>query len=286
MNNEKLPISLCVTVFNEGSNLSEFFGSIERQHFSRIEVVFCDGGSTDDTVSKLKEYSLTTRHSVRVIESVEKINIAKGRNIAIASSKGAIIAVTDAGCKLDELWLQNITLPLIEDPNIDVVGGYYYPIIKNSFQRDLAYVILDSPTAFTSLNFTPSSRSICFRKSAWLKVDGYPEHLRLSAEDTLFDILLKKAGCVFWFEPSAFVWWSMREDLRSARSIHYSMGYGEGEAGIYGYRYLFYLVCSVFPILLFLKRRKFRCCWLQYILMLEMLKGWIAAKKQKMMVYF
>ena len=53
--------------------------------------------------------------------------------------------------------------------------------------------------------------SVAFRKSAWKDVGGYPEWLE-TAEDTLFDLNLKKAGKKFVLAKDAVVRWGTREN--------------------------------------------------------------------------
>ena len=86
--------------------------------------------------------------------------------------------------------------------------------------------------------FLPSARSIAFKKFAWDKVGGYPEQLTLTAEDTLFDLNLKKAGCKFAFAPKAVVYWRVRSNVKNLFRQYYLYSKGDGEAGIFTMRYL------------------------------------------------
>jgi glycosyltransferase involved in cell wall biosynthesis len=278
---EYLSVSLCLTTYNEGSNIDALLNSISRQSIKPGEIVICDGGSTDNTLSIIEKYRSETELNIVLIQSENRINISKGRNIAINNSNYDIIAVTDGGCVLDDKWLSTITKPLLEDVGLDIVGGYYKPLITNEFHRKMAYVLFVDSSQFTSENFIPSSRSLCFRKSIWLKVGGYPEHLKFAGEDTLFIVTCKENGFTLRFVPNAFVYWNMRDNLFSMRRAHFVYGYGEGEASLFPFKYLFYFFSLLFPLLLIIKRNKYRFMFLQYILIFEMFRGWLMAKLSK-----
>ena len=56
MNNERVKISVIVTIHNAEKYIRECMESVLNQTFSDFEVLCMDGGSTDDTPSILKEY--------------------------------------------------------------------------------------------------------------------------------------------------------------------------------------------------------------------------------------
>jgi cellulose synthase/poly-beta-1,6-N-acetylglucosamine synthase-like glycosyltransferase len=187
-------------------------------------------------------------------------NIAQGRNIAIEYAQNDIIASTDLGCILDKDWLKNIIEPFSSNSNCDVVAGWYEPIATTLLERCIADVsypkiskIIKKPD-----NFLPSSRSIAFKKDCWKKVGGYPEWL-YTAEDTTFDLNLKKIGCSFIFAPKAIVYWKTRSNIRNFLKQYYLYGKGDGEGRIFRIQYLdiylswmlgmlLILLYSIFPI--------------------------------------
>lgn len=102
------------------------------------------------------------------------------------------------------------------DESVDVVSGWYEADAKNDFERCIAEMTFPrlSEAQKNQDDFLPSSRSVAFKKAAWQNAGGYPEGLTLTAEDTLFDINLKKAGCKFVFAPKAVVYWKVRSNLK------------------------------------------------------------------------
>jgi len=62
-------------------------------------------------------------------------------------------------------------------------------------------------------------------------VGGYPEELRL-AEDTYFDLAMKKAGAKFHFEPKAVIYWRHGSSLKEFIKKRYTYALWDGIAGI------------------------------------------------------
>lgn len=220
-----MKVSLITTVKNEEETIESFLESIFHQTRKPDEVIIVDGGSTDDTVSKIKSSKLKIKN-LKVIR--KKGNRSVGRNTGIKESLGPIIAVTDAGCILDSHWLERLTKPFEED-FADIVGGFYKPKTNGVFEKCLATYTSTMQNKLDKKNFLPSSRSVAFKKSSWEKVNGYPEHLN-TCEDLVFDKKLKKAGFKFKTEDKAFVWWPQRKNILEAVKQFYSYAKGDGEA--------------------------------------------------------
>lgn len=200
----KLKVSLITTVFNEEDNIADFIKSIERQTQPPDEVIFVDAGSTDKTTNIIKKFK-----NIKLIVR-KNINRSQGRNIAIKNAKHPIIAVSDAGCTLDQNWLKQITKPFT-NKSVDSVAGFYHVKSRTIFQKCLAPYVAIMPGKLNPKTYLPSSRSIAFRKSAFKKVSGYPEHLNY-CEDLIFAKKLKTQTNLI-VKPSAIVYWQMANSL-------------------------------------------------------------------------
>ena len=194
-------VSQICTVKNEEATIDALLTSFLSQTRPPDEIIIVDGGSVDSTREIIGSY-IREGAPFRLILS-EGANIAQGRNIAIKSSSHEIIASTDAGCQLETTWLERIIRPFEEDPTIDVVSGAYRYIGTTPFEQAAARIISLRMPMIDGV-ILPASRSIAFKKSAWKKVHGYPEHLRF-AEDTTFDYNLKMGGCKFGEAKDAVV---------------------------------------------------------------------------------
>src|SRR5690606_23957641 len=102
-------------------------------------------------------------------------NISRGRNQAIAAAQGEIIAVTDAGVRLTDRWLERLTQPLLDDPDCQTVGGFFRADPQTVFEAAMGATVLPLVDEIDAASFLPSSRSVAFRRTAWAAVGGYPE---------------------------------------------------------------------------------------------------------------
>ena len=235
-----LRVSVVVTVLNEAESLSRLLDSLAAQTCLPDEVVICDGGSTDGTLSLLETES---RLPLRVIRR-PGTNISQGRNAAIGATTGEVIAVTDAGVLLSPQWLERIVAPF-EDSGTQIVAGFFRPDPHTVFETAMSATVLPELLDITPEHFLPSSRSVAFRKSAWAAVGGYPEWLDY-CEDLIFDFRLRRHFGPFAFAPKALVHFRPRSSLRAFFVQYYRYARGDGKADLWrrrhAIRYLTYLV--------------------------------------------
>ena len=209
--------SLIITIKNEESTIENLLDSILNQRKKPDQIVIVDGGSTDGTLEIISKYKDIL--PIKLI-SHKNANIAKGRNLAISHAKYPIIAVTDAGCILDQNWYKEIVRP-IEILNVDVVSGIYFGTGDSLFQKVVSQLLVYNFDKVKGDSFSPSSRSIAFKKKAWKRVKGYPEWLNY-AEDTYFNRKLREIGCTFYLNKKAIVYWQMRSNILKLFKQHFN----------------------------------------------------------------
>ena len=235
-------ISLVATVLNEGENIRGLCESILAGSRRPDEIVFVDGGSVDDTVAILREYS--DRLPLRVIEA-PGCNISAGRNIAIHAARGDIIAVTDAGVRLDARWLERLCELLLRDDRTQVVGGFFQADPQTVFEAALGAVTLPALDEIDADAFLPSSRSIAFRKPAAQKAGLYPDWLDY-CEDLIFDLRLRALHGRFAFAGEAIAYFRPRTSPGAFFRQYYLYARGDGKADLWrkrhAIRYAVYLL--------------------------------------------
>ncbi len=253
-------ITVISTVLNEGENLRRLMDSLCAQTRQPDEIIFTDGGSRDRTVAVLREYE--DRLPLKVL--VEPgANISAGRNRAIAAAAGEIIAVTDAGVTLAPEWLECLTQPLIDDPVLEVVGGFFHADAHSIFEAALGATTLPLADEIDPETFLPSSRSVAFRKVAWIAAGGYPEWLDY-CEDLVFDLRLREIAAPTDFQAGALVYFRPRTSLQAFYKQYYLYARGDGKADLWrkrhAIRYATYLIAL--PLILLLGLRAHKALWL------------------------
>lgn len=229
-----MPVTLIATVLNEGESIRLLMDSIAAQTRPADEVIICDGGSTDNTPDILRGYA--GRLPLKVIE-LPGANISAGRNAAIRAAAHDLIAATDAGVRLDPGWLARIIAPFEQDPDAQVVSGFFHSDPLTPFEVALGATTLPELRDIDPAKFLPSSRSVAFRRSALDAVGGYPEWLDF-CEDLILDFRLKARFGRFAFAPDAVVHFRPRQSIGAFLKQYYQYARGDGKANLFALRHL------------------------------------------------
>lgn len=250
-----LKSSLICTVFNEENSITEFLESISNQSKKPDEIIIVDGGSSDKTIKKILKFGSDKKRKLNLRVIVKRGNRSVGRNEAVNNAEGEIILSSDAGCILNEHWVEKIIKPF-DNKNIDVVAGYYKGISKNIFEKSLIPYVLVMEDKINKNEFLPATRSMAFRKNVWKKVGGFDEKLSHN-EDYAFANKIKNLGLKTIFIKDAVVFWKPRGSIKNAFVMFLRFAYGDAESGIFRdkvllifTRYIFYLYLIILTVLI------------------------------------
>ncbi len=219
-------IACVVTVYNEEDTIVPLLEALVGQIKRIDEIIIVDAFSKDATYKYVKNF-IEERKKKNIFLYRKKGNRSKGRNYGIKMAKSKTILVTDAGCIPDKNWSKYLSNCFRK--NVDVVSGFYYSGAKTPFTKSLSTYTCVMEDRIDVKNYLPSSRSIAFKKEAWEKVNGYPEHLD-TCEDLVFARELRKKGFRFVFEKKAFVIWPQQKNIISAFVQFYNYARGDGQA--------------------------------------------------------
>lgn len=204
-----LKISLVIPVRDEAATIPTLLESIGRQTFPPDETVIVDGGSTDETVAVVERLA-QGRDDIRLVKT-DGATPGRGRNLGIEAARNEWIALTDAGIKLEDDWLEMLAEAA---PDADFVFGNFAPVTDSFFTRcaALAYVSAQGTSGIRA-KFIASS---LVKKSVWEKAGKFPD-LR-AAEDLMFIENAERNGARVAYAPKAMVHWQLRPDIPSTFS--------------------------------------------------------------------
>jgi glycosyltransferase involved in cell wall biosynthesis len=220
-------ISLVITVKNEESTVARLLGSIASQTRKPDEVFIVDGGSEDRTISVIEGYKNQLSGLKVVIEP--GANISEGRNRGIKEARHNVIAVTDAGCRLDPEWLERLSSKL--GPDVLWCAGDHLPDAENQFEEVVGMCSTEGYFTADSKRFKATARNLLFRKEAWAEVGGFPEFLEIS-EDAFFIFKLIDKGYKFHYVPEAKVYWKPRSSYGGIYKQFFRYAYWAARGGI------------------------------------------------------
>lgn len=227
-------VSLVCTVLNEAATVGDLMRSIAAQTVRPHEVIVVDGGSRDGTQLHVEWWHGRLGCPLRLIE-LPGANISTGRNAGIAAARFPIVAITDAGVRLDAHWLERIIAPF-SDETVSVSAGWFVAEPRSTFEVAMGATVLPQVDEIDPATFLPSSRSLAVRKPAWERVGGYPEWLDY-CEDVVFDLALRGAYQRFAFAPEAIARFRPRTTLRAFWRQYFRYARGDGKAGLWPKRH-------------------------------------------------
>ncbi len=230
-----LRVTVIATVLNEEATVADLIDSLQTQTRVPDEVIIADGGSTDRTVERIR-VAADGRLKLQIIP-LPGSNISEGRNAAVVQATGDVIAVTDAGVRLKSDWLEQLVTPFQRRPGrVDVVSGFFEADPRSIFEIAMGATVLPTRDEINPARFLPSSRSVAFTREAWKRAGGYPEWLDY-CEDVVFDLALRRNGCVFAWAPEAVALFRPRPSLRAFWTQYFRYAKGDGKAGLWPERH-------------------------------------------------
>lgn len=181
MNN--IQVSIIIPSFNSGKYIVDSVKSALFQSYRNIEIIIVDDGSTDDSLSLLKEYE----NQIIIIKQKNKGGGA-ARNTGLFEAKGEFIKFLDA----DDILCNNSIEQQVKflqdrDSNDEIVYGDFQYIDENGKKLSI-----NSQPKFEPNNQIPTliekaiiTSSPLYRRTDLLEINGFNEKLKGNQEHEL-----------------------------------------------------------------------------------------------------
>lgn len=184
-------VSILLPCFNAEKYLSYALESILNQDYNNLQIICVNDGSSDNTLSILKDYSLADTRIEILNHSINQGLIAS-LNSAIRLVRGEFFARMDADdyCPPDRIAVQVDFME--KHPEFDLVSGGYRYFISNNKPLEYIPPVATLPAAlkFISLFSTPLTHAAILGKSSILKTDySYDKNYPHSEDYELFSKL-------------------------------------------------------------------------------------------------
>ncbi len=135
-----LSISVICPVFNEAAYIDQLLGFMQRATVRPAEIWLVDGGSTDGTVEKIREWQKRIPE-LRLLHNPKQY-VPFALNLAIPRCTGDIIVRLDAHTEYADDYFEKI-LDGFKRSGADVVGGPMRPVGVKVVQRGVAIATSD-----------------------------------------------------------------------------------------------------------------------------------------------
>lgn len=209
--------SVVATTFNDSLDIIKYLEDISNQSYPPDEIVIADGGSKDDTVEKIKQFSFTSSITIRVVEK-GRLNIAQGYNEAIKAAANDMIGITGVGNYYDQFFFEEL-VNVIEKNSLDYVYSPIRGYNANDFAKKYNISLLHGSVG-NCLDIA-SNHGALVKKKIFEELNYFYEKFIYAGEDAEFYSLVKKNGYKGECVKAAKVYWktptSWNEFLKQIR---------------------------------------------------------------------
>jgi len=196
-------VSVIIVNFNSGARLSRCLDCLEKQTYSKFEIIVMDNNSNDDSLVRAR----VSDRRARLIRCAENTGFAAANNAAAGKAKGEWLALLNPDAYARPEWLFELIAAAERQPGADAFGslqldamrpGYidgagdncsvYGIVYRGGFGRLLKGAIEDGEC------FAPCAAAAMYRRSTFLKLGGFDEKFFCYGEDVDFGFRLRNAG--------------------------------------------------------------------------------------------
>lgn len=210
-------VSVVLPALNERCYIRDCLDSLLAQDYPAvIEVLVCDGGSTDGT----REIVKREPEPVRLVQN-PGITAAAGMNAGIASAVGEVVVRADAHTLYAADYVRRC-VEVLTETGADNVGGRMTPVGTSRFGRAVA-AVTSSPLGVGPGRFHYADERSevdtvylgCWWRATLEELGGYDdEHLQWGAEDQELNLRITERGGRIVLDPSIHSWYFPRETPR------------------------------------------------------------------------
>jgi succinoglycan biosynthesis protein ExoA len=230
----KSKVSVIVPCFNERHTICSLLRAIHDQTYplSDLEVIIADGLSTDGTREVIRVFSDEHPNlSICLIDNPERI-IPAALNKAIQAANGEVLVRLDAHSIPAKDYIERC-LAVLESTGSANVGGMWQirPSGDGWLARSIA-VAASHPLGAGDARYRTGGEAgevdtVPFGtfKREWVDRVGYFDKTLLTNEDYEFNVRLRQAGGVIWFDPTIQSAYFARRDLPSLARQYARYGY-------------------------------------------------------------
>ena len=199
-------VTVVIVARNEQENIKNAIQSVCMQKYARdkMELIVVNDNSTDNTHNEIIDcIRLHSDYNIKTINlDITKNEFSKkvGINKAISMSDSEIIIITDADCNHPVNWLKS-TINEYNDENVVFVSGPVKFKEKKGFVSKLIFLEFASLIGSGAASILIGKPMMCnganmsFRKSAFIKVEGYNGNEDIATGDDVFLMLKMKKLC-------------------------------------------------------------------------------------------
>lgn len=195
--------SLVATTFNDAKTILQYLDNIMQLTYLPLEIVIADGGSKDNTLELIEEYSKSSRIPIIVISGA-RLNISEGYNAAIRACSLDIIGITGVGNRYEKDYFKLLCQEM-ETTGSDLVYGKICGVNTTKFSQKYNNTFLNNEQG--QVLSIASNHGVLIKKKVFEELKYFYDKFIYAGEDTEFYSLALKKGYKTICVKSAIVYW-------------------------------------------------------------------------------
>lgn len=195
-------VSICIPTYNSEKYLEETLNSIISQTYHNIEIIIGDNGSSDNTLSIIKEYFVKDNR-ITFYSNENNIGYSRNCNKLISKAKGEFVSIFHSDDVYDPSIIEKEVKILKSNPQISGVFTSFYKITEvGSIIPNVQYPITSNENLLIVeldeyLKGILRMGASCFccptsmiRKNVYLSLNGYDENLKYIEDQDMWARIL------------------------------------------------------------------------------------------------
>ena len=229
--NDFIPVSVIIPIYNGESDLRELLECLDRQTYPQelVEYLLVDNNSSDRTpqilataVRQRKEKGFNFQH---LTEAKIQSSYA-ARNRGIRQSQHDILAFTDADCRPQPNWLEELVIPF-QESQVGIAVGEIIALTGNSLLEQYAQrKELMSQKFLLDHSFCAygQTANIAIRKQAFKDVGLFRPYLTTGGDADICWRIQRESDWQLKYAPKAIISHRHRSNFKSFRSQFHRYG--------------------------------------------------------------
>ena len=221
-------VSVVVPIYNGEADLPDLIECLRSQTYppDKVEYVLVDNNSRDRTSAIINTAAKFNPITIRHLTENQIQSSYAARNKGIHNSKGEIIAFTDADCRPESDWLENLVKPFV-NPEIGLSAGEILALPGKTIleqHADRENTLSQKHTLSHPFCAYGQTANLAVRKQVLAQVGLFRPYLTSGGDADLCWRILRETSYKLHFAESAIVRHRHRSTMKQLQSQWYRYG--------------------------------------------------------------
>ena len=221
-------VSVVVPIYNGEADLPDLIECLRSQTYppDKVEYVLVDNNSRDRTSAIINTAAKFNPITIRHLTENQIQSSYAARNKGIHNSKGEIIAFTDADCRPESDWLENLVKPFV-NPEIGLSAGEILALPGKTIleqHADRQNTLSQKHTLIHPFCAYGQTANLAVRKQVLAQVGLFRPYLTSGGDADLCWRILQQTSYKLHFAESAIVRHRHRSTMKQLQSQWYRYG--------------------------------------------------------------